>query len=187
MTTLDVLLSRNQAFADDADARRGLTDKPAAGTFVICCIDPRVHPTQFLGVGINDAVVLRNAGGRVTEAAMADLAFISYLKENVLAPDAPAMEVAVIHHTLCGTSFLADDGFRRAFAARTGLDDAVLADEAVTDPEVTVRAGVARLLSSPLASPHVAVSGHVLDLATGLIRTVVPATAPAAATTTTPP
>jgi len=83
-----------------------------------------------------------------------------------------------VHHTMCGTGFLADDGFRRAFAERTGFDEDDLADEAVTDPEATVRRDVERLLSSPLASPRIVVSGHVFDLVTSLVRTVVPASAP---------
>ena len=64
-------------------------------------------------------------------------------------PDGPLFEVAVVRHTGCGTGFLADASFRSAFAARTGLDAAMLAAEAVVDPAVTVRTNVDRLLSSP--------------------------------------
>ena len=71
------------------------------------------------------------------------------------------MEVAVIHHTQCGTGFLASEEFRHAFGARTGLGDAQLAAQAVTDPAATVRADVERLLTSPLATARIVVSGHV--------------------------
>jgi hypothetical protein len=64
-------------------------------------------------------------------------------------PDVPLFEVAVARHTGCGTGFLADAAFRSAFAARTGLDAAMLAAKAVIDPAATVRADVERLLSSP--------------------------------------
>jgi carbonic anhydrase len=182
MITFDVLLERNRTFAEDVDARRKLIEMPGGRVFVITCIDPRVHPSLFLGIGIGDGIVARNAGGRVTDAVIADVAFIAYLGETVLgAGDGPPLEVAVVHHTNCGTGFLADDDVRRAFAKRTGFDEDDLADEAVTDPELTVRTDVERLRSSPLASPRIVISGHVFDLATGLVHTVVPASAPHAA------
>jgi carbonic anhydrase len=68
---------------------------------------------------------------------------------------------------------LADDAFRRGFAEHIGRDEASLAGRAVTDPEATVRADVERLLSSPLRPGRVSVSGHVYDLGTGLVKTVV--------------
>ena len=73
----------------------------------------------------------------------------------------------------CGTGFLADASFQSAFAARTGLDEAMLAAEAVVDPAVTVRTDVDRLLSSPKVPPQISVSGHVYDLQTGLVTTIV--------------
>ena len=88
-------------------------------------------------------------------------------------PDGPLFEVAVVHHTGCGTGFLADASFRSAFAARTGLGAAMLAAEAVVDPAVTVRTNVDRLLSSPKVPPQISVSGHVCDLQTGLVTTIV--------------
>ena len=43
------------------------------------------------------------------------------------------------------------------------------------DPAVTVAADVNRLRSSAAISPRVTVSGHVYDVDTGLVKTVVPA------------
>jgi carbonic anhydrase len=80
-------------------------------------------------------------------------------------------EVAVIHHTQCGTGFLADPGFRQQAAAATGLPGAALEATAVTDPHATVKADVERLLTSPLLAPKVSVSGHVYDIATGHLTT----------------
>jgi len=53
-----------------------------------------------------------------------------------------------------------------------------LAASAVTDPHVTVKADVERLLASPLLSPKVSVSGHVYDIGTGRVTTVVDARRP---------
>jgi carbonic anhydrase len=90
----------------------------------------------------------------------------------------PPLEVAVVHHTQCGSSFLARDDFRRQFAGRTGFAEADLLASAVTDPHATVRTDVARLLSSPLATQGIVVSGHVFDLQTGLVETVLAPAAP---------
>ncbi len=179
MSAFDVFLNRNRSFADSASLQQ-LTAMPANRVFVVTCIDPRVEPAAFLGVGLGDAIVLRNPGGRVTDTAIADIALISFMGE-FMGAEGPPMEIAVIHHTQCGMGFLANEEFRRTFAARTGFDDAQLAARAVTDPVATVRADVERLLTSPLTTARVVASGHVLDLQTGLVSTVVPATAPHAA------
>jgi carbonic anhydrase len=60
-------------------------------------------------------MVIRNAGGRVSPDVLADLAYIGYLS-GTLNPAGPRFEVAVIHHTQCGTHFLADADFRHGFA-----------------------------------------------------------------------
>ena len=86
--------------------------------------------------------------------------------------------MAVIHHTECGTGLLADPGFRRQAAEATGLAEVALEASAVTDPHITVKADVERLLTSPLLSPKVSVSGHVYDIATGRVTTTVDARYP---------
>jgi carbonic anhydrase len=55
----------------------------------------------------------------------------------------------------------------------TGVPAAALEASAVTDPHVTVKADVERLLASPLIPPMVSVSGHVYDIATGRVTTTV--------------
>jgi carbonic anhydrase len=170
MSSLGPLLKRNRAFAASG-SYAGLAIMPRQQVFLVTCLDPRVDPAAFLGVELGDAPVIRNAGGRVTEAVIDDIAFISYLARTMI-PDGPLFEVAIIHHTGCGTGFLADAGFRSAFAAGTGLDETALSAEAVVDPAATVRADVQRLLSSPKVRPEISVSGHVYDLETGLVTTV---------------
>jgi carbonic anhydrase len=95
---------------------------PRQQAFVITCIDPRVDPAAFLGIQLGDAIVLRNVGGRVTEATLRDVAYISYLVESK-APEGPYFEAAVIHHTDCGSGLLADDELRHGFAERAGYDE----------------------------------------------------------------
>jgi carbonic anhydrase len=169
---LDSALERNRAFAA-AGGHEGAVVFPNLRLFVVTCLDPRVDPAHFLGLGLSDAIVVRNVGGRVTPEVVNDVAFIAQLAENVL-PDGPLFEVAVIHHTQCGTGALADDGFRRGYAERIGVEESSLVERAVLDPAATVASDVERLRSARV-SPRIGVSGHVYDVVTGLVETVVPA------------
>jgi carbonic anhydrase len=173
MTNFDPLLERNQAFAQTG-AHQGLTPVPNHQVFVVTCMDGRVDPAHILGVELGDALVMRNAGGRVNDEVISEIAFIGALTEQLFGDEAPPFEVAVLHHTACGTGFLADDDFRRTYAERIGADEQELADQAVTDPTRSVRTDLDRLLASPLLPARVSVSGHVYDVETGLVSTVVP-------------
>jgi carbonic anhydrase len=172
-TNIDPALERNRAFAA-ADCHQGAVVFPNLRLFVITCLDPRVDPAHFLGLGLSDAMVVRNVGGRVTPEVINDVAFVSQLAENVV-PDGPLFEVAVIHHTQCGAAVLADDAFRRRYAERIGAEESTLREHAILDPAATVTSDVERIHSAPAISPRVTVSAHVYDVATGLVQTILPA------------
>jgi carbonic anhydrase len=174
MTTanIDPALERNRAFAA-SEGHQGAVMFPNLRLFVITCLDPRVDPAHFLGLGLSDAMVVRNVGGRVTPEVINDVAFISQIAENVV-PDGPLFEVAVIHHTQCGAGALADDTFRRRYAERIGAEESTLREHAILDPTATVTSDVERIRSAPAIPPRVTVSGHVYDVATGLVQTVIP-------------
>jgi carbonic anhydrase len=170
---IESALERNRAFAT-AGGHEGAVVFPNLRLFVITCLDPRVDPAHFLDLGLSDAMVVRNVGGRVTPEVINDVAFIGQLAETAL-PDGPLFEVAVIHHTQCGTGALADDTFRRRYAQRIGAEESTLREHAVLDPAATVTRDVERLRSAPAISRRVTVSGHVYDVVTGLVQTVIPA------------
>jgi carbonic anhydrase len=142
--------------------------------FVITCLDPRVDPAHFLGLELSDAIVVRNVGGRVTPEVIDDVAFLGQIAESFI-PDGPLFEVAVIHHTQCGAAALADDAFRRRYAERIGADESALRERAVIDPAATVAADVELVRCAEAISARVGVSGHVYDVTTGLVETIVPA------------
>jgi carbonic anhydrase len=173
MPHIDPLLERNKHFAT-TPARDGALIVPRVPVYVITCLDPRTDPSAFLELGVGDAVVVRNVGGRITPDVLTDLAYIGYLSQTV-SPAGPRFEVAIVHHNECGTAFLANPDFRRGFADLTAGDDAALAAKAVVDPEQTVRADVDLVLSSTVLPRTITVSGHVYDVTTGLITTIVPA------------
>ncbi len=171
--SIESALARNRAFAATG-GHEGAVVFPNLRLFVITCLDPRTDPAHFLGLGLSDAMVLRNVGGRVTPEVINDVAFIGQLAGTGL-PDGPLFEVAVIHHTQCGTAALADDTFRRNYAQRIGAEESTLREHAVLDPAATVTRDVERLRSAPAISPRVTVSGHVYDVVSGLVQTVIPA------------
>ena len=175
MTTdnIDTAFERNRAFAA-AGGHEGAVVFPNLRLCVIPCLDPRVDPAHFLGLGLGDAMVVRNVGGRVTREVINDVAYIGKITESVV-PEGPLFEVAVIHHTQCGSAALADDAFRRRYAERIGVEESTLREHAVLDPSATVARDVGRLRSAPAISPRVIVSGHVYDVLTGLVETVMPA------------
>ena len=176
MTKMTSLLERNEQFARAyTPAALGV---PAQPVFILTCLDHRVDPAITLGLQLGDAPVLRNAGGRVTEAIIEEIAYLAYLGRRMsggqVAGDR-SMEVAVIHHTQCGTGFLVDPAFRREASEATGVDEQTLEASAVGDPHTTVAIDVERLLTSPLLPPTMRVSGHVYDVETGRVTTLVDA------------
>ena len=178
MTRMTPLLDRNEQFARAyTPAALGV---PAQPVFIVTCLDHRVDPAIVLGLQLGDAPVIRNAGGRVTQAVIDDIAYLGFLAGQLFGDQAAddLFEVAVVHHTQCGTGFLADPGYRHRAAEATGLPETALEAAAVADPYTTVRADVGRLLAAPSLSPKVSVSGHVYDIATGRLTTVLDARYP---------
>ena len=66
---------------------------------------------------------------------------------------------------------LADPGLRRRAAEVTGLSEYALEAYAVADPYATIGTDVERLLTSASLSSKISVSGHVYDIATGIVTT----------------
>jgi len=170
MTKMTPLLQRNERFARTyTPVALGL---PAAQVIIVTCLDHRVDPATVLGLQLGDAPVIRNAGGRITQAVIDDLAYLAFLAEQLSGGQGAQdglVEVAVIHHTQCGTGLLADPGFRHQAAASTGLAETALEASAVADPHITVKTDVERLIAA--LPPTVSVSGHVYDIATGRVTT----------------
>src|ERR1700742_414481 len=106
MTRKTPLLERNGRCASTyAPAALGV---PARQLLIVTCLDHRVDPAIVLGLQLGDAPVIRNAGGRVTHAVIDDIAFLPFLAYQPFGRQGPAdtlFEVAIVHHTQCGTGF----------------------------------------------------------------------------------
>jgi carbonic anhydrase len=81
MTRMTPLLERNQQFASTYTP--GPLAEPTAQMVIVTCLDHRVDPAITLGLRLGDAPVIRNAGGRVTQAVIDDIAYLAYLAEQL--------------------------------------------------------------------------------------------------------
>ena len=115
MTELATLYDRNSEFAR-AFAFADLPIRPKLSTVVLTCLDARVDPAHFLGLEPGEILVLRNAGGRVTQDVERDVTFLWTLAAQ-MDGGTPDLSLAIIHHTDCGVERLAST------EARQGVND----------------------------------------------------------------
>src|ERR1700738_3288230 len=107
VTTLDTLLDRNRRFAA-ADLPADLRLFPKLETIVIGCADPRVDPAAILGLGLGDALIIRNLGGRFTPDTMQTMAALGAIARAEGASPGPGWNLVVLHHTDCGITRLGE-------------------------------------------------------------------------------
>ncbi|MGX1541559.1 carbonic anhydrase [Streptomyces adustus] len=166
----DELAERNARFADGGSFA-GLKLMPRGSLTVIGCVDPRVDPSDVLGLQLGEAAVIRNVGGRVTPATLRTLEMLSkVVQARTGGPGPRDNHYAVLHHTDCGITDLA--AFPELLTDYFDVAAADLDAKAVTDPVAAVRADVGILRQKLRAG--VFVSGLVYDVTTGLVDIVVP-------------
>ncbi|WP_129337077.1 beta-class carbonic anhydrase [Cellulomonas endophytica] len=164
MTVTDELVAANARYAETFSGPLPLP--PARGLAVVACMDARLDVHRLLGLAEGDAHVIRNAGGVVTDDVLRSLA----ISQRLLGTRA----VVLVHHTDCGMLTFDDETFRSSIEAETGVRP-TWASEAFSDLDEDVRAGVERIRQDPSVPRTDDVRGFVLDVATGLLREVVPA------------
>jgi len=172
MSELQRMLQANETFAEGFTAGDTPTP-PARRVAIITCMDARIHPETALGLEIGDAHVIRNAGGRASDDAIRSLIISSRLLGT--------REFAVIHHTECGMLTFSNDDLRAKLAEEAGTDASGIDFLPFSDLEQSVRDDVHRILDTLHIDDGIEVSGHIYDVHTGRVRTVVPATSRATA------
>ncbi len=170
---LTALLESNRGFAEQFEAG-DLTIRPRMSTIILTCVDSRVDPAHIFGLALGDAVVIRNAGGRITPVVMRDFAILGVLAANMPGPGTMQPELVVMHHTDCGMSRLANPAIQEQVATRLGLSIDEVAAMAITDPARTVQDDIERLRTTPGTPDQLIVSGFVYDVKNGRINQVVP-------------
>ncbi|KAJ5720526.1 uncharacterized protein N7483_008460 [Penicillium malachiteum] len=76
---------------------------PARKVAIIACMDARLDPARALGLEEGDAHVIRNAGGRVSDALRSIV-----ISQQLLG----TREIIIVHHTDCGMLTFTDDDIR---------------------------------------------------------------------------
>jgi carbonic anhydrase len=128
-------------------------------------MDARQAIFPMLGLKPGEALIIRNAGGIVTDDVLRSLIVAHHLLH--------AHEVMIINHTKCGLLTFNDEEMRAELRRRTDID-APTPDRfhSFSDLEQNVRTQVQAVRSHPWLSDLVAVRGFIYDVATGLLSEV---------------
>ncbi len=172
MSDLKELLDRNHGFATSF-ALGDLHIHPRMSITVLTCLDARVDPAHFLGLDLGDALVLRNAGGRVSPDVERDLALLWFFAILFAEGGTPRLELAIVHHTDCGVERLANPDARRAAHRDVGLEESLLEQMAIVNHEASLHDDIERLRQSPIVPDGLVVSGHLYDVTNGKLRQVI--------------
>jgi carbonic anhydrase len=163
MAHTEALREANARFADAFD-KGALQLPPNRPVAILTCIDARLHPTEFLGLEIGDAHVLRNAGGRATDDALRSLIISSQLLGT--------REFWVIHHTDCGMLTFTNRDVWDKLRAETGTSAEDIDFLPFTDVEDSVKQDVMTIRGNSFLPKDVEVTGWIYDVKTGRIREV---------------
>jgi carbonic anhydrase len=171
MSDLQILLERNQQFSTQYGG--GLRGMPKNSTFILTCADARIDPAHFLGLSLGDAMVFRNAGGRVTADMELELGILWMMAKKMAGDNFRGFSLALIQHTDCGFERLANPEFATALSSRLGIDKTQIAALANVDHSQRIREDIERLRQSSLVPKELVVSGHIYNVEDGLVREVV--------------
>jgi carbonic anhydrase len=164
------LIQSNAGFATHRYTS-GLKIIPSLKVFVIGCVDPRVDPTQILGLDLGEAAVLRNIGGRVTASVLDELVLLRKLTQAAGGDFDKGWTFVVLQHTDCG--ILRMQGERARLAGFFGVDDEALDAKSVPDPHAAVQVDVAAIRAADELPDGMLCVGMVYDVNTGLVELVI--------------
>eukprot|EP00879_Flechtneria_rotunda_P028045 GHRR01030122.1.p1 GENE.GHRR01030122.1~~GHRR01030122.1.p1 ORF type:complete len:171 (+),score=52.39 GHRR01030122.1:251-763(+) len=160
-------LASNDAFAAEFD-KGHLPIPPARKALVLACMDARLHLEKVLGLGIGDAHVVRNAGGRATEDALRSIAISQRLLSTT--------EVVVVHHTDCGmltfTDATVQQKIRDELGDEAGAQAAQIKFLPFSDLEQSVRDDVSTIQQAAVVDKAAPVHGFIYDVKSGKLTPV---------------
>ncbi len=163
MPDFDDLLTANREYADDFGLS-GFDGIAHAGIAMVTCMDSRIDPLRMIGLEPGDAKILRNPGGRVTDAALVALVMGVTLLQ--------VRRILVVEHTRCAMASASEDELKARVGQSAGADASWMTLGAIVDQQNTVRADVMRVRSHPLIGDDILVGGFIYDVDTGLLNPV---------------
>jgi carbonic anhydrase len=162
MSVIEQLVSANRKYSQ-ARPPRLLPLPPARKLAVVTCMDARIDPARILGLAEGDAHVIRNAGGRASEALRSLV-----ISQRLLGTRA----IAVIHHTDCGMLTFSNADLHAKVRADLGADASDIDFLPFGDLARSVRDDLELLAHSPLIEPGTPIHGFVYDVHTGQLQDV---------------
>lgn len=162
MSVIEQLVSANRQFSQQRPPRQ-LPLPPARKVAVVTCMDARIDPARLLGLAEGDAHVIRNAGGRASEALRSLV-----ISQRLLGTRA----IALIHHTDCGMLTFSNADLHAKVRADLGADASGIDFLPFRDLDQSVRDDLELLSQSPLLQPGTPIHGFVYDVRSGLLREV---------------
>lgn len=162
MSITTELVAANRAF-QRARTPHTLPLPPARRVAIVTCMDARLDPAKVLGLAEGDAHVIRNAGGRSSEALRSLV-----ISQRLLG----TREIVVIHHTDCGMLTFSNSELHARVHQELGSDASDIDFLPFTDLEQSVVDDVALLARSRLLEPGTPVRGYLYDVTTGAISEV---------------
>ncbi|GGR64668.1 carbonic anhydrase [Nocardioides luteus] len=161
MSAFDDLLAANRTYAEEF-GDGGFDGVAHAGVAIVTCMDSRIEPLGMLGLGLGDAKIFRNPGGRVTPQAMEALVLGVHLL-NV-------KRILVVPHTRCAVASQSEAELRAKLAESAGQDASWLHLHVIEDQVRALGEDVAKVRSHPFIPDDVEVGGFIYDVDTGLLN-----------------
>jgi len=160
--TSRILQANAKYAADFSTDKANLPMPPGRKLIILTCMDARIETGRLAGLVEGDAHVIRNAGGRVSDA-LRSLAISQQLLGT--------QEVLIIHHTDCGMLTFDDTVLRQKFRSQ-GVDADHIAFLPFHDVEQSVRDDLSLYKHSPLVRHDIPVRGFIYDVQTGKLNEV---------------
>lgn len=157
MTVVQEFLKANEAYASTFH-KGDLPMPPARKVAVLTCMDARIVPARILGLEEGDAHVIRNAGGRATDALRSLV-----ISEQLLG----TTHIVVIHHTDCGMLTFSNADLHSKLKQDMRTDASHIDFLPFSDLEQSVRDDIALLRNSPLIPKNIDISGFIYDVKSG--------------------
>lgn len=171
MSDLQTLLERNDRFS--AAYEGGLSISPRFSTFILTCADSRIDPAHFLGLELGDALVFRNAGGRVTHDTELEIGILWRMGKKLTGENFSGFSLALVQHTDCGFERLANPEVAGGLSKGMGIERAHIDSLANHDHARRLREDIERLRNSALVPNELVVSAHIYHVEDGTIQEVV--------------
>lgn len=145
MSVTEVLLERNAVHVAEHPGRTAALE-PTLRALVLTCADHRVDPAHILGIQLNEAVVLRNAGGRVTPEVLHELALLVTIA--AIEELGSGFELILLQHTDCGIARLGGPEHQNLLAGYFGIAPEDVPGRDVMHPVAAVQIDVEQLRES---------------------------------------